>query len=92
MLQRQEAPRSDTDPAETITALDLARRLAQQAGATGRNDADLLLLLAEQRTTKEIAENLEISVSAATTRIHRLRKRLGVSQIRLPAWDGDNDV
>lgn len=92
LVQRHEQPFPDADPAETVTALDLAQRLAIQAGATGKHDAHLLLLLAEQRTTREIAEELQISITAATTRIHRLRKRLGLSQVTMPTSDGDANV
>lgn len=75
--QRESASRQPTeapDAAHEVTVLDMVDHLLALAGRRSRDDAELLLLLLEERSISEIASVLGVSKPAVATRTHRLRR------------------
>lgn len=80
------------DPIDRVKARDLAYQLAEIVGVRSEVDVELLILLAEERSTREMADILGVSISAVTSRVNRLRKRLAEHRISLTDETEATDV
>lgn len=61
---------------DDYSTVEIARELLKAISLRSEDDAELLLLLIEERSTSEIASLLGLTETAANSRIHRLRKHL----------------
>lgn len=75
-------PASDSDPGAEAAASDAGWRALQRAALRSSDDYELLIMLLEDRQRDEMASILQISETAVTSRIHRLRRVLEDQGIR----------